>query len=113
MINAWASWCAPCRSEFGLFASASTRYGRQVAFLGADTDDSAGDARSFLTQHPVTYPSYQTTTTKISQIVPQGIQGLPTTIVINRTGKLAYVHTGQYSSQGILDGDIQTYALAK
>ena len=63
VINAWASWCAPCRSEFGLFASASARYGRRVAFLGADTDDSAGDARTFLAQHPVSYPSYQTTTT--------------------------------------------------
>ena len=29
VINAWASWCVPCRSEFGLFASASARYGRQ------------------------------------------------------------------------------------
>jgi thiol-disulfide isomerase/thioredoxin len=113
VINLWASWCAPCRSEFGLFASASARYGRQVGFLGADTDDSPGDARPFLTQHPVSYPSYQTTTSKISQIVPQGIQGLPTTIFINRAGKLAYVHIGQYSSQGILDGDIQTYALGR
>ena len=111
VINAWASWCAPCRSEFGLFGSASARYGHQVAFLGVDTDDSSGDARSFLTQHPVSYPSYQTTTAKVSQIVPQGIQGLPTTIFINRAGKLAYVHTGQYDSQGTLDADIKTYAL--
>ena len=37
VINAWAPSCGPCRSEFGLFASASARYGRQVTFLGADT----------------------------------------------------------------------------
>ena len=46
-------------------------------------------------------------------LIPQGILGLPTTIFINRAGKLAYIHTGQYSSQGILDGEIQTYALGK
>jgi thiol-disulfide isomerase/thioredoxin len=111
VINAWASWCPPCRSEFGLFASASARYGRRVAFLGADTGDSSSDARGFLAQHPVSYPSYQTSTTSISALVPQGIQGLPTTIFINRAGKLVYVHTGQYDSQGTLDGDIQSYAL--
>jgi len=32
VINAWASWCDPCRLELGLFAAASVRYGRQVAF---------------------------------------------------------------------------------
>ena len=101
VINAWASWCAPCRSEFGLFASASARYGPHVAFLGADTDDSAGDARTFLAQHPVSYPSYETTTAGLSSLA--AIQGLPTTIFINPAGKVVYVHTGQYDSQGTLD----------
>ncbi len=112
VINAWASWCTPCRSEFGLFGSASARYGRQVAFLGADTDDSGGDAQSFLAQHPVSYPSYQSSTPQLHSLVPQGIEGLPTTIFINRAGKLVYVHTGQYVAQGTLDQDIATYALS-
>lgn len=109
MINAWASWCTPCRSEFGLFATASAHYGRQVAFLGADSQDSSGEAQSFLAQHPVSYPSYQTSTTSLSSLAV--IQGLPTTIFINQAGKVAYVHTGQYDSQGTLDGEIDRYAL--
>ena len=109
VVNAWASWCLPCRSEFGLFASASGTYGRHVAFLGADTNDSAGDARSFLTQHPVSYPSYETTTNNLGSLAV--IEGLPTTIFINRAGKVVYVHTGQYDSAGSLDLDIGTYAL--
>jgi thiol-disulfide isomerase/thioredoxin len=72
VVNAWASWCTPCRAEFGLFAEASAQYGRRVAFLGADTGDSASDARAFLTQHPVSYPSYQTSTTQIQSILPGG-----------------------------------------
>lgn len=111
VINAWASWCVPCQSEFGLFASASANYGRQVAFLGADTNDSAGDAQSFLAQHPVSYPSYETSTSNMTNIIPQGVGDLPTTIYINRAGKLVYVHIGQYDSQGTLDADIATYAL--
>jgi cytochrome oxidase Cu insertion factor (SCO1/SenC/PrrC family)/thiol-disulfide isomerase/thioredoxin len=109
VINAWASWCAPCRSEFALFANASTLYGRRVAFLGADTDDSAGDARSFLAQHPVSYPSYQTSTSSLSSLAV--IEGLPTTIFIDPAGKVVYVHTGQYDSQGTLDSDIESHAI--
>jgi len=111
VINVWASWCTPCRSEFGLFASASAHYGRQVAFLGADTSDSSGDAQSFLAQHPVSYPSYQTTPPQLQSLLPGGLEGLPTTIYINRVGKVVYVHTGQYDSQGTLDSDIASYAL--
>jgi cytochrome oxidase Cu insertion factor (SCO1/SenC/PrrC family)/thiol-disulfide isomerase/thioredoxin len=111
VLNAWGSWCGPCRAEFGFLASASARYGRQVAFLGADVNDDAGDARAFLAQHPVSYPSYQMSTSELTGIVPQGLLGTPTTIFINRAGKVVNVHTGQYKSQGTLDGDVSAYAL--
>ena len=111
VLNAWGSWCGPCRAEFGLLASVSARYGRRVAFLGADVNDDSGDAHSFLAQHPVSYPSYEMTTSQLTAIVPQGLLGTPTTIFIDRSGKIAGVHTGEYQSQGTLDGDIQTYAL--
>ena len=109
VINAWASWCAPCRAEFGLFASASGRYGSRIAFIGANNDDSTTAGRGFLAQHPVHYPSYETTTSSLRPLA--FVQGLPTTIFINRAGKVAFVHTGQYDSQGTLDHDIASYAL--
>ncbi len=110
VVNAWASWCDPCRAEFNLFASASARYGRRVAFLGADTDDTPGDAQAFLTQHRVSYPSYQTTSSQLRTLLPGGLEGLPTTICISPSGKTTNIHTGQYESQGSLDADVQTYA---
>ena len=36
---------------------------------------------------------------------------LPTTFFISPAGKVVYVHTGQYLSQGTLDQDIQAHAL--
>jgi protein SCO1/2 len=109
VVNAWASWCPSCRTEFNLFRTASIQSGRSVAFLGADTDDDAGDAEAFLRLHPVSYPSYQTTSSQLHPLLPGGVQGLPITIFIGSDGKVGYIHTGEYSSQGSLDADIQTY----
>jgi cytochrome oxidase Cu insertion factor (SCO1/SenC/PrrC family)/thiol-disulfide isomerase/thioredoxin len=111
VINAWASWCTPCQQEFGLFAAASARFGRRVAFLGADTEDSAGPAQAFLQKHPVSYPSYQSSSGTLSSMT--ALQGLPTTIFLGPSGKVLYVHTGQYVSEGTLVQDVQTYGRGK
>ena len=111
VLNAWGSWCAPCRAEFGLLATAAAQYGRRVAFLGADINDDTSDAQAFLAQHPVTYPSYRMGAAQITGIVPQGLLGTPTTIFFNREGRIVAVHTGQYDAQGTLDADIESGAL--
>ena len=60
VLNAWASWCPPCREELPLFANASARFGRRITFLGADVEDSAANARRLLAEIPLGYPSYAT-----------------------------------------------------
>jgi cytochrome oxidase Cu insertion factor (SCO1/SenC/PrrC family)/thiol-disulfide isomerase/thioredoxin len=111
VINIWASWCIPCQAEFHLFADASAHYGRSVAFLGADYNDLSGDARTFLSEHPVSYPSYTLMPSQVGDLLPGGIPGTPTTVYVSPTGRLESIHSGQYETQGGLDGDIQTYAL--
>jgi cytochrome c biogenesis protein CcmG/thiol:disulfide interchange protein DsbE len=111
VINAWESYCQPCQKEFGLFANASIQYGRQVAFLGADANDTPGDARVFLREHHVSYPSYPTSTANLGKLIPGGIEGYPTTIYIDRSGRIVQVHDGQYVSQSSLDADLGRYAV--
>jgi cytochrome oxidase Cu insertion factor (SCO1/SenC/PrrC family)/thiol-disulfide isomerase/thioredoxin len=110
VLNVWASWCAPCRSEFPLLASASVSYGRRVAFLGADVEDQPTNAHSFLTRHEVAYPSYQTSSEALSSLA--AFEGVPTTLFFDRAGKLVHLHAGQYDAQGTLDRDVEQYALA-
>ena len=109
VINAWASWCEPCRTEYPLFASASEQYGKRVAFLGADTLDTASSAQQFLAKHPLSYPSYEGTESQLSQLAV--VADLPTTIFISRSGKVTHVKIGQYDTQGSLNSDISSYAL--
>ena len=111
VVNIWASTCTPCQKEFHLFSNASAIFGKEVAFLGADNEDLAGDARVFLRGHQVSYPSYQTQTTQLNLLLTGGLEGTPTTVYISPAGKVLYVHVGQYLTQGALDLDIEDYAL--
>jgi len=62
-----------------------------------------------LSQHPGSYSSYQSPSAgSLSSLA--AIEGLPTTVFINRAGHVAYVHAGQYESQEALDQDINAYA---
>ena len=107
VINAWASWCPPCRAEFPLFSAASARFGRRVAFLGVNINDDAANARRFLASHPVSYPSYQGSSNSLSWLAQ--IEGMPTTIFVSRAGKVVDVHIENYQTEGTLVDDIQRY----
>jgi hypothetical protein len=82
-----------------------------VAFLGADTDDQAANARSFLRTHPVSYPSYATTDTSVDQLLSGGLEATPTTVFYAASGKIVSVHIGEYASLGTLEQDIQDAVL--
>ena len=57
VVNFWASWCEPCKSEAPRFQAAHERYGDRVAFIGVDTADYSADAGRFLDRYGVTYPN--------------------------------------------------------
>jgi cytochrome c biogenesis protein CcmG, thiol:disulfide interchange protein DsbE len=111
VLNAWASWCAPCRDELPLMARAAARFGRRVAFVGADVDDSTSAARALLDGEELSYPSYRTTAAELRSMTP--IVGFPTTIFFDRRGRLIRSHQGQYASEALLAADVRRYALGR
>ncbi len=109
VLNAWASWCPDCQKEWPLLASAAARFGRRVAFIGVDSlDPDSGQATSWLTANPVSYPSYVSPS---GDVPVSGVPGLPTTIFIDAAGHVTHRQIGPYLAQGSLDADISHYAL--
>ena len=109
VLNVWASWCTQCVGEFPYLATASARYGRQVAFLGVDSNDQATNARRFLAGHPLSYPSYTSTPQALAPLAT--IEGMPTTIFIDKQGKVVHIQTGAYGSLDAFENDIGQYSL--
>jgi cytochrome c biogenesis protein CcmG, thiol:disulfide interchange protein DsbE len=110
VINKWASWCEPCRSEFGAFQRVSVSRGRQVAFLGIDSGDaSRGAALAFLRSFPVSYPSYYDPSGQAGEAVTDS-SFTPVTVFYNRSGGV-FIHQGPYPSVAKLEQDVRRYAL--
>jgi cytochrome c biogenesis protein CcmG, thiol:disulfide interchange protein DsbE len=112
VVNLWASWCGGCRLEFPAFQQAAARYGKRVAFLGVDSEDSEDAAATFLDGVPVPYPSYSDPEAEIKEGVG-GPRGLPDTAFYDRAGELVFLHQGAYEDEADLYEDIELYALGK
>lgn len=112
LVNKWASWCGPCRAEFPFLQDASTRYGKQVAFLGLNSGDNRGNAASFLKKFPVPYPSVEDPKEQAAGAL-HAFTAYPVTIFFDAQGKQVFTHAGLYSSQEQLDADVEKYLLRK
>ena len=110
VINKWASWCEPCRAEFGVFQRVSVLRGHEVAFIGIDSGEtSRADALAFLRSFPVSYPSYYDPSGRAGAAITDSAF-TPVTVFYNRRGEL-FIHQGQYPSVARLERDVRRYAL--
>jgi cytochrome c biogenesis protein CcmG/thiol:disulfide interchange protein DsbE len=110
VINKWASWCIPCRSEFGAFQSASVALGREVAFIGIDSGDTGRTgAVDFLRSFPVSYPSYYDQSGDAGAAITDSAF-TPVTVFYDRLGR-EYIRQGPYPSAARLEQDVRRYAL--
>ncbi len=89
VVNAWATWCAPCRAEKPEFAEVAREFdGRGVSFVGLNVQDEAEAAREFTAGTP--YPSIIDEDGALLGRIPDvPPRALPVTVILDREGRIA------------------------
>ncbi|MFF3025728.1 TlpA family protein disulfide reductase [Microbacterium sp. NPDC057944] len=106
VVNFWYAGCAPCRVEAGDLEAVWQKFGDQgVSFIGINTRDQADTAKAFSDEYGITYPSLidvDTAEAKLAfaEVVP--IQATPTTLVLDKQGRVAARIIGPIDSPSIL-----------
>jgi cytochrome c biogenesis protein CcmG/thiol:disulfide interchange protein DsbE len=87
IVNFWASWCGPCRTETPLLISLSKQYAdKGVRFVGVNAQDLQGDANRFVAEFKVPYTNVRAT---LSDQRRWGVDTFPQTFVVGRDGSIA------------------------
>lgn len=92
-LDFWASWCGPCRQSLPMMNDIRNKLkkkGFEVLAVNLDEEPEAG--RAFLKQFPVQYPVVSDVEGKTPE--QYGLQGMPTSYLIDRKGKVQLVHVG-------------------
>jgi thiol-disulfide isomerase/thioredoxin len=93
MINFWATWCGPCRQEMPLLAQLHTKY-EPLGFtlLGVNVEPDSAAAVDWLKGVPVQFPILFDTDSAVAGRF--GVEGMPSTVFVDRKGQVRYVHRG-------------------
>ncbi|MDX6423531.1 MAG: cytochrome c biosis protein CcmG, thiol:disulfide interchange protein DsbE [Gaiellaceae bacterium] len=105
VINFWATWCVPCRTEAPLLERAAKRYDDRVVFIGVDVRDFNGDAKNFVEKHGLSYLIAYDGPAKLWE--PWGITGLPETFFVDRNGTIIDHKVGEITDEADLDEAIR------
>ena len=94
VLDFWATWCGPCRAEIPNFVALRKKYAPEgLVVIGASVDEGgASTVKPFTQKLGVNYPVVLVD--KKLQQAFGGIEAIPTTFIIDRTGRVVKKHSG-------------------
>jgi thiol-disulfide isomerase/thioredoxin len=90
VLNFWASWCTACVQELEVLSKASSIH-PEVAFVGANSQDTSSGFSTFEQQHPHPYPAGPIV---VGSHQSYGVAGLPVTFFIDAQGRVLASFSG-------------------
>lgn len=95
LINAWATWCPPCRAEMPDLERYYQNHAEDgFVILAINAGDSREDAQGFVTSNHLSFPVLLDQDLEVLQGL--GISGFPTSILIDSNGIVQYIHIGMF-----------------
>jgi cytochrome c biogenesis protein CcmG, thiol:disulfide interchange protein DsbE len=92
LVNYWATWCGPCWEETPGLIRLSKEMGPGLAVVGVAVDEGGTEkVRKFVEEFRVPYPV--TLPERMSQM-SYGLEGVPTTVLVDRQGRVAKTYVG-------------------
>ena len=99
IIDFWASWCAPCKEEMPILESLYKRFKDQgLVVIGVSVDNETENAKKFLSAVKVSFPIvHDGGKTVADKFKPPR---MPTSYVVDKAGKIRFVHEGFRKEDG-------------
>ncbi|MDE6064050.1 MAG: redoxin domain-containing protein [Lachnospiraceae bacterium] len=106
VLNFWASWCGPCKSEMPFFQNMYDTYGEEVVFMMVNLTDGSREtiatALDYVQQADYTFPVYFDTNQEAAYAYY--VSSIPATYFIDAEGNLVAYGVGALQEENILQG---------
>jgi cytochrome c biogenesis protein CcmG/thiol:disulfide interchange protein DsbE len=112
ILNFWASWCIPCRTEFPVLQHLLARH-PGVVVLGVVFEDTDNSARAFLQAEGATWPGVRDPRAQIADAYGVHAKpGIPVSVVIDTGGRVRGYNFGPLSDQAAADAFVAKAGLS-